>query len=280
MTVNKIETFEQYRTMTKEFRRAAEKVTGNCYFMPAEVKKYTEEGKLFYERQEGMLLFYVDEETYFHVYYYLDEKACPRFCRQDKTAILDFVCRKDKLEEIRKEEEKWRRAGFSLYKEYVRMCYKPEEGKRSLPDADCVKAEPFARYRFEKGNASYHEQILRLWEKNLDLLSTPLPKSGALCEMLEEGHVYYILDGEKVVGALYLDVTGKACLLQHIVIDPAYRKQGLGVCLLNYAFSCVKGEVAVCNLWVDVENLPAYNMYRKYGFVEEGLLSKQYLYEG
>ncbi|MCM1159645.1 MAG: GNAT family N-acetyltransferase [Roseburia sp.] len=277
--MNKVESFEQYKSLIGEFKAECKKTTTNCYFLREDVQRYIEAGSLYYERHERTFLLTVRECTYDHIYYYQDAAAEVEFHKQDRQAVLDFVVRRNKVLDIASEEEKWKKAGFEPYKEYVRMCMKLD-GEYTLGRADEEMAEGQRGKLFSYGDEKYAEQILKLWQANLDALSTPLPKLDTIRQMIRTGHVYYILDGTQVIGALYLDVLGKSCLLQHLVIDGSCRKQRLGFCLLNYAFVRISQEkVAMCNLWVDVQNVPACELYQKYGFEKDGLISKQYLYK-
>lgn len=270
--MNRIESFEQYKSLIREFKSACEKTTTNCYFLRGDVERYAEAGSLYYEQYGCTLLLIVRERTYDHIYYYQDTAAEVTFQKQGMQMVLDFVVREHKLSDIAREEEKWKKAGFEPYKEYVRMCFEISESLGEMQEQ--------GEYCFSQGDEEYAEQILKLWQDSLDVLSTPLPDQATIRQMIRMGHVYYILDQTKVIGAVYLDVSGKSCLLQHLVVDGSYRKQRLGIRLISYAFSRILQEqVTMCNLWVDIQNTPAYELYQKYGFVKDGLISKQYLYK-
>lgn len=265
----KIESFEQYRSIVKAFKAAHSPAATNCYFMPNEVKKYIEKSKLYYSEYDELLCIYVVEKEYDHLYYYCAADSEPLIAKEDKTIVLDFVTRKEKEELLKKEELRFSNAGFERYKYYIRM-------------SRAVETEAVScKYTLGYGDTVYSSDIRRLWENSLDALSTPLPSEEEMDEMIKSETVYYMLDGEKIIAAVYMDVSGKNCLLQHISVDNSYRKQGLGEIMLKYAFNMVSSHKSVssCNLWVDIDNTPAFNMYKKNGFTEDGLVSIQYLYK-
>lgn len=267
--MNRIETFEQYKALTKEIKSKVSSVATNCYFMPNEAKQYIEQSKMYYEEFDGILCIYVVESRYNHLYYFRDKNVSIDIPSNNKTIVLDFVSRKEKEESLKEEEDCFVQAGFKNYKYYIRM-------KKDI--VHCAE-EIECKYEFSYGDESYSSQIGSLWENSLDALSTPLPVDDKIKDMINANKVFYMLDKGKVISAVYMDASGKYSLLEHISVDNNYRKQGLGEKMLKYALDRIRElyDAEICRLWVDVNNTPALNMYLKNGFIEEGLISKQYI---
>lgn len=267
--MNKIETFDEYRQTVKDFKASVGKTTSNCFFMPNEVKALIASGKLYYTRMDTTLYIWVIEKDYDHLYYYLAADKEPGEIESHRQVVLDFVCREGKEDSVKQEAGVFENIGFSKYKTYVRMKRTVNE---SEPDLDDVP------YTFGNNNAVYAAQIVKLWSDSLDMLSIPIPSVDEVEELISEKCVYYMLDGDTVVAAVHMECTGRSCILNHISVDDRYRGKGLGKHLMLRSFEAVAANgVQNCNLWVDVNNIPALNMYKKYGFQDEGMLSEQYL---
>lgn len=61
-----------------------------------------------------------------------------------------------------------------------------------------------------------------------------------------------------------------------------YWNSGIGSCMLAYLINWAKqnGTIRKINLRVRVDNLPAIHLYEKYGFVQEGRLSREFYLHG
>lgn len=85
----------------------------------------------------------------------------------------------------------------------------------------------------------------------------------------------YVLEEKgKILGfaicSLSFWADGKQAMLEEIVIDPKYQKQGLGKKLTSYVFRELKKiKTKSISLWVKKKS-PAYKFHTKNGFSEEG----------
>lgn len=65
--------------------------------------------------------------------------------------------------------------------------------------------------------------------------------------------------------------------ITNIAVNPSYRKQGIASDLLNKILeTCSKNNCTDITLEVRVSNIPAQNLYTKFGFVNEGIRKKYY----
>lgn len=72
-------------------------------------------------------------------------------------------------------------------------------------------------------------------------------------------------------GAVYMDTVSKSCILKHLTVSSPCRRQGLGTALINYALKAMALEhIERCYLWVDVNNMPAYESYKNMGLRKTG----------
>ncbi|HRY36349.1 MAG TPA: GNAT family N-acetyltransferase [Candidatus Magasanikbacteria bacterium] len=85
---------------------------------------------------------------------------------------------------------------------------------------------------------------------------------------------YVLEDKGKVLGFAICSMSfwadGKQAMLEEIVIDPKYQRQGLGKKLTTYVFRELKKiKTKSVSLWVKKKS-PAYKFHTKNGFTEEG----------
>ena len=65
--------------------------------------------------------------------------------------------------------------------------------------------------------------------------------------------------------------------ITNIAVHPDYRKQGIGAKLLESLINlCTDLECSLINLEVRASNYPAQNLYKKYGFIVDGLRKGYY----
>lgn len=88
------------------------------------------------------------------------------------------------------------------------------------------------------------------------------------------GKIFVARDGPRVVAMASLLYTvstaegGRAALFEDLVVDAAYRKQGIGAKLLRYVIEQARAEGLLrLTLLTDMQNERAQVLYRKLGFV-------------
>ena len=65
--------------------------------------------------------------------------------------------------------------------------------------------------------------------------------------------------------------------ITNIAVHPEYRKQGIGAKLLESLINlCTDLDCSLINLEVRASNYPAQNLYKKYGFIVDGLRKGYY----
>lgn len=275
--MKKIESYEQCNLLIKNFRKVKEKLVTNFFFLPKELKAMLEQKEVLYQQNDGTLIFFVKEMDFFHIFYFACEEQALEIEKPDKVMILDLVAREGQNpKEINLEKKRWNAVGFQEYKSYVRMKYDIDKRENASKSAAIKKACDFSRARQED-----IEAVSDLWKANLDQYSTPLPSAGDMKRIIESNHVYVAKQCGNIVGAVYMNAASKSCVLQHLVIAPRCRRQGLGTFLMEYALEGMAQEgIEKCHLWVDIQNIPAYESYKRYGFQEDGLYSKQLKCDG
>lgn len=270
--MKKIESYEQCNLLIKKFKKNNSKLVSNFFFMPKELKDIVANREVGYQENKESLIFCVEEKDFTHVFFFAKAESVLELEDTGKVMILDLVERNTgDLKGAKLEERSWIPAGFKEYKQYVRLRY-------SIKIEIYIKMDTYQykNYDFLCAKLVDVNMILDLWTTNLDKYSTPLPNKKDVERIVKSGHVYVAKQNGTVMGAVYMNAASKSCILNHLVIHPASRRQGLATMLMTYALKMMALEdIERCYLWVDVNNTPAYENYKKYGFEEDGLWSRQ-----
>jgi ribosomal protein S18 acetylase RimI-like enzyme len=268
--MDKIESYDQCVKLIKEFTRKAGHITTNCYILPNEMRHMIDSKLIYYQISKDILVLYIDESDYMHIYYWITDETLPVIKQTEKVVVLDLVARGKE----NPEEQRWEKAGFKPYKLYTRMKYDLFNWHRhdisDLRDNLCA---------ISPARASDLKNIYLLWRECLDWYSTPLPTESEIEWMAASGHIYCARHHTDIIGAVYMDAASKSCVLKHLSIGRDYRRQGFGSFLMDYALKAMVEEgIEKCILWVDIDNTPAYENYVKYGFEQDGLWSRQMIW--
>ena len=100
------------------------------------------------------------------------------------------------------------------------------------------------------------------------LLEENFSKVYSINEMLEDGisKVFVYEKDDQVVGFLTATYLYETCDILSLVVDPLYRKQMIASNLLDYLISDMDENLKVITLEVATKNIPALNLYEKFGF--------------
>lgn len=106
----------------------------------------------------------------------------------------------------------------------------------------------------------------------------PWTKSSFENELRNSFATYVVAKvGEKVIGYGGMWIIIDEGHITNIAVHPNYRGQGIGNAILNSMINiCNEKRVKAMTLEVRVSNIAAQNLYKKYGFIEEGIRHKYY----
>ena len=84
-------------------------------------------------------------------------------------------------------------------------------------------------------------------------------------------------DEDKIIGYINFNIAVDEAELIKVVVDSDYRRQGLAGRLISSAVETLKEQgVKIIFLEVRVDNIPAKNLYEKYGFIKYFTREKYY----
>lgn len=112
------------------------------------------------------------------------------------------------------------------------------------------------------------------------LLNDNFDRLFKINEMLEDDIskvIVYEKDG-KVVGFITATALYETCDILSIVVDPSYRKKGIGTNLIGYLISDLGESLKLLTLEVATKNKEALALYDKFGF--EVVHTREHYYNG
>lgn len=120
--------------------------------------------------------------------------------------------------------------------------------------------------------------IAEIIELEKKCFTTPWTKNMFLSELHNENTLLYILMEKKsVVGYISLFKVLDEMHINNIAVDPDLQKRGYASIIMNKSIRIAKKlSITYITLEVRVSNIPAINLYKKYGFETVGARKNYY----
>lgn len=122
----------------------------------------------------------------------------------------------------------------------------------------------------------------RVWNKfegvlPQQLLDNRRADKNEIIQAMGSKKYFIIRNDEKILGVARTSLEHGTCLLDRMVVDEEYRKQGIGSALINSIISFAK-ENNVTKIWLntDIKLKDAMALYTKMGFEECGYFNKHF----
>lgn len=116
-----------------------------------------------------------------------------------------------------------------------------------------------------------HDDLDGIYEVEKDAFPIPWPISSFEEELKNILATYLVAKiDNKVVGYIGMWFVMDECHITNIAVHSEYRKKGIASTLINEMLKlCVEHETTYIMLEVRASNIPAQNLYSKFGFTEE-----------
>lgn len=216
------------------------KVT-NCIDV-AYLRKQIQKGNVYAEEQANGMVFLVDRESHYLLFYFLLESVALNVPVLDKPLVCEEFCRGEDTSAVMEASE------FSLYSSYCRM------GKRGSGGENAAH-EPATR------------EALLMVQEYFDSYSDSLPTKEEETEFLEE---HYEISCIKPSGVLLYDIKNAVSTLKYITVRTQEREKGLAGVLMERYFEKTAGEAKRYLLWVNEKNEAALKLYHRFGYRADG----------
>ena len=100
------------------------------------------------------------------------------------------------------------------------------------------------------------------------LLNDNFSSVNHLNDMLEDGLSIILVyeKDDKIIGFISATDLGETCDILSLVVDPEYRNKMIASNLIDYLISELSEDLKLITLEVASKNIPAVNLYEKFGF--------------
>ena len=267
---------KHFSALVKEAKKLSGNLVSNCYLLPADILQCTQENRMFWESNSSGVYFFYEEKEFYHLYFYLVDRAEIRLTQQDKPLLIDLVHRDssqpDAFQEI---EKKWISKDFIQYKSFKRMSRDAVLNGTSSINQLNQRVLDNTDYQTVFASRQHYDEITSLWKNTLDRFSNALPSGNKMLELLDNQQILCVLDKDQhISAALQFQSKNKVCTIEHVAVDEKHRRRGLAKMLLQFCFS-EGNDTKRHILWVETSNFPAIKLYLDSGFQFDGIVSTQ-----
>jgi len=122
-----------------------------------------------------------------------------------------------------------------------------------------------------------YEEAMALWQRTEGMGLRPADAPEHIARYLERnpGLSFVAREGDRLVGTVLCGHDGRRGYLQHLAVDRAYRRQGIGRALVERVLEALRAQnINKCHLFVIKENEAAIAFWQHIGwFVRDDLVT-------
>ncbi len=267
-----LKSYNEYKDMIREFREKCRRPFSNVYYVPDDMERYIQLGRVSYEKDENGIVLYFDEGTYKRVCLCVNEKG--KFsidCSNKKILIKNVFQEGKKRENLLCVEQRLEELGFKREGTSVKI-----QGDVSKLLQRCERIKKYVYALEKKGYRSIVPDISMLDEIDAMILNSGKIKDYQLNYWTDEEKKKMINDGD------YLCIVNNDnqlcavgfCIIEDditkgvaVVVKEEYKMHGLTPALSYYRFSQLydKGVKRVQG-WILDSNEPSLKYHRNMGY--------------
>ena len=126
-----------------------------------------------------------------------------------------------------------------------------------------------------------YDEVMALWQRTEGMGLRPADERQHIARYLERnpGFSFVAWEGDRLVGAVLCGHDGRRGYLQHLAVDRAYRRQGIGRALVDRALAALRAvHINKCHLFVLKTNIQAVDFWENGGwFQRDDLVTMSYM---
>lgn len=215
-------------------------VITNNFISLDEYKLYLEEGSLYYEKNDSVLMFFREVNGIYHTYFYI--KAFEGI-KLPKNVVIEVV-----------------NPNEDLTKYLLKLGLKIKKNRLEME----LQEYSDANYELlEKPKKDELSQAYDIVLTNFDSVYGYIPSKS---EFLYENVLVYKNENGEIDGVIHFKTTSHYSQILHIAVKKEKRLCGIGTKLLNGYINLEKGKCKSFRLWVNEGNEDAIKFYKKNGY--------------
>lgn len=263
--MNPVKDWDSYRHHVGTIRRLSSAYSTNLYADRASVERWSSSGRLQVMTADRAVLFRRSDRDFHHLYHVAEDEGALFGALDglaDGTYVTDLVGKGPSFEQLRAIHV---RAGFLAHTQLCRMGL--ADTTRAKIASDPEQAAP------EVAKLEHVPEILALLERILDRYSEQIPVLEELAEAVQYEQLLFARCEGAIAAILLFEQKGQLAHLRLWHVESFAQGAGIGRQLMA-AFHTRTSEARRKILWVKADNRRSIDIYRHYGFAEDGLLDQ------
>lgn len=266
----KVESIEEYKKIVKEYRQYCRRPYFNNYFMPDDILRYIELGKIFYTMDENALIFYIDEGAYWRVCFYSDPEKSFVINPRDKKTVVRNVYKSEREDALVSAGKSLENSGFVLAGTTVQVLGDVEVMLNGLSRMDM-----YAK-RWEKKGFTYKVLDASMYDAaEKILLNSNIIHDYQIDYKTDEekaelplGTCLGIINSEgELCGVSMCDIKNGCAKGIGIAIEEQYKMNGFAPILTFHRLSWLKeNDISLLEGWILINNTDSINYHRRLGY--------------
>lgn len=269
----------QLKQLIKDNKARFDSVAKNNMLMLSGLDSRIRNHEVSFDWSDSGLLIFLDEQTYFNMYYYISDGSNLPEVYCDKPVLIEEP--ELNLSEKTGEKEKLlSKTGFHLYRRNIHVVkdLKNVEQISYSENHESTDEIQFIELSYNDPEMpGYLEKSSDLWR--LYLGKTDLPKEHF--SVSPDDHLICAINGNgELAGTHWWKNHGRLSEGRHTVTAPEYYRRGIARELIRRW--CVLASNAKADraaTWISDKNTKSLNLYSKMGFVKSGKVIRQYIRE-
>lgn len=262
--MNPVKDWDSYRHHVGTIRRLSSAYSTNLYADQASVERWCSSGRLQVLTADRAALFLRSDRDFYHLYHVAEDEGA-LFNALDGLAegtyVTDLVGKGPSFERLRATHVG---AGFLAHTQLCRM---------GLADTGRAKVASDPDQAPEVAKLKHVPEILALLERILDRYSEQIPVLEELAEAVQYEQLLFVRCEGAIAAILLYEQKGQLAHLRLWHVESFAQGAGIGRQLMA-AFHARTAASRRKILWVKADNRRSIDIYRHYGFAEDGLLDQ------
>ena len=251
----------------------------NCYLMPSKVSGYAQASRMSWYQENEVLVFLCEEDDFYYFYYFLGpgfsadvEHNLPSLTKPLISELI-YTLNGDNSE-ILALMAYWASYGFDPYRTNRRMILVVDKTRGSN-----IMKPKIPGYKLAFADPAHLNEIYKMWKDYLDIYTAPIPGPPKIADLISKSEIITAVSESGILAAaLQIGLSGNRSCVERIAVDKRHRRKGLAQALLDFNFSLDLG-ISLYYLWVNQDNTPAINLYKKNGYSFDSRASTQLIFQ-
>ena len=282
--INKVLSVQEYKELTEDFRSICRRPFSNIYLMSDDIKRFIELERVSFEKSDYGLIFYFDEDTFYRVCLYVDEKQLFEIPSRDKKLLIRNVYRTKKKDvKLSYVEERLQSLGFKQEGTTAQI-----EGNPQELIANCKVIEQYAK-KMERMGYSCIIPDISCYEEIEDMIlesrvikdyhmtfrtkeeKRNMEKGSYLCIVNEKG---------ELCAAIIADIDVDIAQIEALAVKEEYKIRGLAP-ILDYKIfkQLCERKIGLVQGWVELDNDDSLRYHMSLGYRFAGKQANEWILE-